>query len=184
MKRMFVVLGVLGVIMIVTCAALGASPMVYLLCVGIPVLVGVFVAPLFKQADEMLASGAIVTRDADFMNNIHIFTLAKVSMESLISAMKNEGLPFSGLEWKTGTDIMAFKYSDWTAQLVRLNDSEDFDMFEFGFLQWQTNKYGGSVTVTQMNQLLTAIEKAFIGLDSNTRVKTERGKVTSKTSFF
>ena len=183
MKRMFVVLGVIFAIIAITFIALG-EPMGILIGFGICVVVGFFVAPLFKQADEMFASGAIIKRDAGFMENIQRFTLSKASAENLIAAMKNEGLPFAGLEWKTGNDAMGFKYSDWTAQLVKLDGDANSDRYEFGFLQWQTNQYGGSVTVTQMNQLLTAIEKAFLKLDPNTKVQTERGKVKTKSSFF
>ena len=183
MKRMFIVLGVIFAIIAITFLVLG-EPMGILIGFGIVVVVGFFVAPLFKQADEMVASGKIITRDANFMGNIQRFTLSKQSTESLIAAMKNEGLPFAGLEWKTGNDAMGFKYSDWTAQLTKLAGGDNSDRYEFGFLQWKTNQYGGSVTFTQMNQLLTAIEKAFLKLDPNTKVQTERSKVKTQSSFF
>ena len=182
MKRLFIILLVLGSIMIITCLALDAPPMLYLICLGIIAGVGFFVAPLFKQADEMFASGAIIRRDANFMENVQRFTLSKVGMDNLIAAMKNEGLPFSGLEWKTGNGDMGFRYKDWTAHLVKLDGGDNTDKYEFGFSQWQTNKYG--VTLMQMNQLLTAIEKAFFKLDSNTIVQTKRGKIYTKSSFF
>ena len=184
MRRMIIVLAVLGAIILVTCLAMGAPPMVYLICLVVLVVVGFFVAPLFKQADEMFASGAIIKRDAKFMENAQIFTLSNVSTETLIAAMKNAGLPFAGLEWKTGNDAMGFRYSDWTAQLIKLDGGDGFDSYEFGSLQWQTMQYGGIVSITQMNQLLTAIEKAFLKIDSNTKVRTERGKVNTKSSFF
>jgi hypothetical protein len=184
MKRLYIALAVIGGIMIVTCLAIGAPPMMYLIMLGILAVVGFFTAPLFKQADEMLASGKIINRDPSFRENIEIFTLSKTSTESLIAAMKNEGLPFAGLEWKTGTDAMGFSYSDWTAQLVKLDGNDVFDKYEFRFLQWQEGRGGGSITITQMNQLLTAIEKAFISLDPNTKVQIERAKITTKTKFF
>ncbi|MDR2558067.1 MAG: hypothetical protein LBC86_00770 [Oscillospiraceae bacterium] len=184
MKRLFIVMAVLGAIIIVTCLVAGASPMMYFIFIGMLVVIGIFLAPLFKQADEMLASGKIINRDANFMENVQRFNLSKVSQENLIAAMKKEGLPFAGLEWKTGDGVMGFKYADWTAKLIKLDGDDNSDRYEFGFLNWQTNKYGGSVTFTQMNQLLTAIEKAFIKLDPNTKVQTERGKIKTKSSFF
>ena len=183
MKRMFVVLGVMFAIIAITFLVLD-EPMGIFIGFGIVVVVGFLVAPLFRQADEMLSSGAIIKRDADFMQYIQRFTLSKADMESLIAAMKDEGLPFAGLEWKTGNDVMGFKYSDWTAQLIKLDGDGDSGRYEFGFLQWQTNSYSASATITQMNQLLTAIEKAFIKLDPNAKVQTERGKINTKSSFF
>ena len=182
MKRMFIVLGVIFAIVAITFLALDMPGGVWI-GLGIVVVVGFIVAPLFKQADEMLASGAIINRDANFMENVQRFSLSMISTESLITAMKNEGLPFPGLEWKTGNDAMSFKYSDWTAQLIKVESNDDFARYEFKFLQWKANQYGGSVTLTQMNQLLTTIEKAFINLDSNTKVQSERAKISTKSSF-
>ena len=183
MKRMFIVLGVIFAIIAITFLALDEPRGVWI-GLGIVVVVGFFVAPLFKQADELFASGAIIKRDANFMENVQRFPLSMISTESLITAMKNEGLPFPGLAWKIGEDAMEFRYSDWTAQLIKLDCGDDFARYEFKFLQWKTDQYGGSVTFTQMNQLLTAIEKAFLKLDANTKVQTERAKTNTKSSFF
>ena len=158
---MIIVLGVIFGVIAITFLALD-EPRGIWIGLGLIIVVGLIVAPSFKKADNLFASGAIIQRDAKFMENVQKFTFKNVSAESLIAAMKNEGLPFPGLEWKTGNDAMGFKYSDWTAQLVKINGDDNAAAYEFGFLQWQTNSYGGSVTFTQMNQLLAVIEKAFL----------------------
>ena len=183
MKTLFIVMSVLGAIIIVSGIAMDAPLFMYPILLGGLAGIGFFLAPLFKQADEMLASGKIILRDPDFMKNAQIFTLSKVSMDDLIAALKNEGLPFVGLEWKTGNDAMGFRYSDWTAQMVKIGSDENCDRYEFVFLQWQTIR-GSAVSFTQMNQLLTAVEKAFLRLDPSTKVQTERNKINTKSSFF
>ena len=183
MKRLWIALAVFGVIMIGTCIALDAPTIVYFICFGILGAVYFITAPLFKAADNLLSSGMIITRDADFMKNAQIFMLSKMSMDTLISAMKKEGLPFDGLSWKAGEDAMSFSYNQWDAQMIKLPNDYEYDKFRFSFTGWQTMKYGQAVDITQMNQLLTAIEKAFIKLDPNTKVKTEQIKVNTKSSF-
>lgn len=185
MKKLFIVLSVIAVIMVVTCLAFDAPPMIYLLCFGVLVIVFFITAPLFKQADELLSSGKIITRDPSFVETAQVFSLSKVSMDSLIAAMKSEGLPFAGLEWKTSDGAMRFRYNGWAAQMVKIdNDDGSHDKFRFSFTGWQTLKYSAVMDITQMNQLLTAIEKAFIRLDHSTKVATERVKIQTKNSFF
>ncbi len=184
MKRLIIVLAVLGAIIIITCLVVGASPMMYFIFLGMLVVAGVIAAPIYKHAEAMLKDGKIIKRDASFMESAQTFTIKSVSMEDLIAALKQEGLPFAGLEWKTGNQAMGFRYSGWTAEMVKLAGDGSRDKYKFSFTQWQTMRYGNAVNATQMNQLLTAIEKAFIKLDPSAKVSTERIQVKTKSSFF
>jgi len=182
MKRMFVVLGVIFAIIAITGLALGET-MVIWIGLGIVVVVGFFVAPLFKQADTMLASGQIIKRDADFMKNSQTFTISRVGMDALINAIKDKGLPYDGLEWKTGDGVMTFKSRYWEAQMIKLDSDDSCDKWQFTFLSWEEGSYGSATGHTEMNAVMTAIEKAFIALDPNTKVQTERIKVNTKSKF-
>jgi len=153
--------------------------MAYLIIFGIFVVLYFICAPLYKQAAELQAQGKIITRNPNFVETAQIFILSNVSMENIIAALKAEGLPFAGLEWKTGDDAMGFWYDKWTAQVVKIDSDDDRDRYKFNFTEWQPYA-GTAVNSTQMNQLLTAIEKAFIKLDSNTKVQTERIKFNTK----
>ena len=174
---------VMALIAVVTCIAMDAPPIMYLTLLGMGVVVYLIVAPTVKNAAKLHTEGKTVTRDVNFTRNAQIFTLSKMPMDALISAMKNEGLPFDGLSWKAGEDAMSFSYNQWDAQMIKLPNDDEYDKFRFSFTGWQTMKYGQAVDITQMNQLLTAIEKAFIKLDPNTKVKTEQIKVNTKSSF-
>ena len=182
-NRVIIAVAVMALIAIVTCLAMDAPPMVYFLLLVVGVVVYFIVAPIVKEAGKLHAEGKIVTRDAGFMKNAQTFTVSKVSTDTLISAMKKEGLPFARLDWKAGEDAMTFSYNQWAAQMVRSSGDDGHDKFRFSFTGWQTMKYGQAIDFTQMNQLLTAIEKAFIKLDPNTKVQTEQIKVNTKSSF-
>ena len=185
--KLLVVMGVLAAICIVTALAMGAPPFMYIVFLVMFAVLYFIFAPIYKQAAEqgaaLMNEGRIINRDQDFMKNAQIFTLSSVSMESIVATLKNEGLPFDGLEWRTGADAMTFKGSDWDAQMVKLESSEGRDKYQFSFLQWETMQYGGAVNFTAMNVLLTAIEKAFLKLDPNTKVQTERIKVNTNSKF-
>jgi hypothetical protein len=183
-KRNAIIVGtVIALIAIITCIAADAPPIMYLILIGMGAVVFFIVAPIIKQSSEMLNEGKIITRDANFMKNAQIFTLSKVSIESLVAAMKTEGLPFAGLAWKAGNNTMTFSYNQWAAQMIKLPGDDGYDKFRFSFTRWQTMKYGQAVDFTQMNQLLTAIEKALLKLDPSTKVQTEQIKVNTKSSF-
>ncbi len=186
MKRLYVALGILGAIMVVTCVAVEAPGIVYLIVLGILAVVGFFLAPMFKQADAMLSSGQIIQRDPGFVEMAQTFTLAKATQEEIVAAFKREGLPFAGLEWKTAEGAMGFRYNGWTAEIISLGSADGRDRYRFSFTGWRT--VGSSchtvADITQMNQLLTAIEKAFLKLDSSTKVQTERIKVKSQSKLF
>jgi hypothetical protein len=185
MKRLFIVLAVIGGIMFITCLAIDAPPLVYFVLIGILVFVGFLTAPIFKQADELKADGKIINRDPSFVESAQIFTLSSISKDTLVTALKNEGLPFNGLEWKTSGDSFGFSYNRWTAQMVKLDcEATNLSRYKFSFTGWQTMSHGTIIDIMQMNQLLTAIEKAFIKLDQNTKVKTERIKVNTNSSIF
>jgi len=183
-NRAVLISAVLAAIVLVTCLVLDAPPMMYLLMLGVGVVVYFIVAPVIREAGKLESEGKIITRDVNFVETAQIFTISKVSMENLIAAMKNEGLPFAGLEWKTSSDAMGFKYNGWSAQMTKTDGDDTHDIYRFSFTQWQTMRYGTAADITQMNQLLTAIEKAFIKLDSSAKVKTERLKVQTKNKFF
>jgi hypothetical protein len=184
MKKLYIALAVFAAIMLVTCLALDAPGIMYLICLGIIVFVYFVTAPIFKQAEALQSEGKIVKRDPNFVETAQIFTFSKVSMDDIIAALKKEGLPFAGLEWKATDNAFGFIYSDWAAQIVKTNGDEAHDIFTFSFTQWKTMKYSVVSNITQMNQLLTAIEKAFLKFDSNTKVRAERVKVNTKNSFF
>jgi hypothetical protein len=182
-RNVIIACAVMALIAVITCLALDAPPLVYLILIGVGVVVYFMVAPMVKQAGKLFDEGKIITRDPNFVETAQIFTISKVGTENLIAALKNEGLPFAGLEWKTASDAMRFEYSGWSAQMVKVDCDDSHDKFKFNFTQWQTMKYATVVDITQMNQLLTAIEKAFIKLDSSAKVQTERNKVNTKTVF-
>jgi hypothetical protein len=185
--KLLLVMGVLATICVVTALVMNAPPFMYLIFIGIFVFLYFIFAPIYKQAAEqgaaLMKEGLIITRDAEFMKNAQTFSLSKVSMDDLIVAIKNMGLPFDGLEWKTGEGVMTFKCSTWDAQMVKLESSDGRDRWKFSFLSWDEMRYGGASSFTAMNVLLTAVEKAFISLDPNTKVQTERIKVNTNSKF-
>jgi len=179
---MIIVLGVIFAIVAITGLALGETMFIWI-GLGIVVVVGFFVAPLFKQADAMFASGQIIKRDADFMKNSQTFTISRVGMDALIAAIKDKGLPYEGLEWRTGDGVMTFKSRYWEAQMIKLDSDDNCDKWQFTFLSWEETKYGSAISHTEMNAVMTAVEKAFIALDPNTKVQTERIKVNTNSRF-
>ena len=186
-SKLMLVMGVLAVICVVTALAMNAPPFIYVVFIGIFAVLYFIFSPIYTQAAEqgnaLIEAGMIIHRDAEFMKNAYIFSLSKIDMDDLIAAMKDEGLPFAELEWKTGTDAMTFRGSHWDAQMVKLESGEAGDQYQFKFLQWEIMPYGGATHFTQMNILLTAIEKAVLKLDPHTTVQTERIKIETNSRF-
>jgi|GEM_PF-5908007 len=185
--KLLLVLGVIAAICIVVALAINAPPFMYLVFLVIFAVLYFIFAPIYNQAAEqgesLMKDGLIINRDIDFMKDAQTFSLSNISMNTLIAAMKNNGLPFDGLEWKTGENVMTFTYRTWDAQMVKLDDNDDGVRWEFSFLSWERMQYGGAVDFTPMNMLLTAVEKSFVALDSNTKIQTERIKINTNSKF-
>ena len=182
--RVLIISAILAGIFFITLLAYDAPPILYLMIPGVGILVYFLAAPAVKAASRLESDGKIVTRNPDFVETAQIFKLSKVSIAEITTMLKKEGLPFSGLEWRTSDDAMGFQYNGWTAQFYKVDSDDEHDRYRFNFTQWQTVRYSIVTDIVQMNQLLTAIEKALIKLDPSTKVQTERLKHRTSNRFF
>ena len=151
------------------------------------VVVLVVVAQLvyLRRNKAMISGGKIIKRDISFQEYAEIFTLSNADFTIVIPALKSMDISGTGVSWesKGGTKTVDFKSShEWAARLTSLEGDGEKYRYCFQFTEWQTNK-GVPWRQDTMNILLTSIEKAFLSIDPNTQVVTERIKTKSKSSF-
>ena len=152
----------------------------------IAVVIGVTIG--LKQRgkiNELLEEGRMIKRDISFVETAELFTLATVSFDGLIEAVKKMDLSGTGVSIDSNSTKQAllFKSTGWSAQLYRMEEDGDKSIYCFSFLNWRTYR-GIPQDHIQMNILLTEIEKAFLRIDPNTQVQTSKLKLNTKTSFF
>ena len=64
------------------------------------------------------------------------------------------------------------------------NDADGKNIWYFSFMNWKEDRYGLPEDVTEMNILVTGIEKIFLSIDPNTEVKNTPIQTKTKTKFF
>ena len=138
-----------------------------------------------KQKQEQLVdAGKIIPRDYGFEEYAEMFTLRDLSFSEIWNELKD--IDYSGTV--TGNvdaqnERVFYKGINWEACLYHQRNDAEKNVYCFEFTKW--SKHNG-VTENQldMNIVLTAVEKAFLKLDSGTQVSKRKNITKSKLKFF
>ena len=156
------------------------------LFIGIMAVVIAFIviaATVMAKNNAKLASeGKIVARKDVFYEKIQEYTLAVDDAELVTKALRT--VPYEELritaKGNTVEQVFTFEAATYEAGLYRKSHGDGKSVYCFNFTQWKTMRYGTPQSLTGMNMLLTAIEKAMLSVDPNTQVRTEEMKVKTK----
>lgn len=149
-----------------------------LVTAAVVVLVAIIVRNT-KREKSMAEDGLIIERRHNFVKQAEIFT-TKASIPDFHAAFEKMDKPPMGLTWDGDSRKgLYFKTNlGFEAQLLAMNSDSDAHRYQFNFTKWRT--YNGTPQyITEMNALVTAVEKAFLSVDPSTKVETQDMKVKS-----
>lgn len=134
---------------------------------------------------KLVAEGKIISRRTNFMESAEEFTLSAVDPAKVTEAVKAMDYADMRTKMQGNSERQLFKFtgSGWTAQLHKLSDNGTQVVYRFEFTSWKTHN-GMAGDALNMNKLITAVEKIFLGFDSNTQVRTVPLEFKTKHSFF
>lgn len=132
---------------------------------------------------NLLSKGKIINRPKDFVEYAELFTLKPITKEQFIAAVETQIKPNTRARAEGNSNLITMSLGiDITAELKLIEHTEEKSVYRFNFTHWKS-KHGSPENVTEMNILLTTVEKMFIGIDPNTQVSTVRIDVKTKRSF-
>lgn len=128
-----------------------------------------------QKKSKLIAEGKIVDRKNDFTDKAEEFTLTVDNKVRVTEGIKN--LPYGDMSVSmSGSEenqAFSFNGGDFKAQLWLKEERDGKSVYEFNFTSWKTvGSMGAPSGFYRMSMLLTAIEKMFLSIDSNTQVKT------------
>ena len=135
-----------------------------------------------KNNKRLLDEGKIMRRGSKWPEKGEEFTSRIGSMQALHDALDamNNPCPMEG-----NTSKLIFKGPSYSAVLYRVafDEPSGIAIYRFEFTSMKINgvRYENDI---EMNYLLTAIEKVFLGLDPNTGVKTYELDLKTRHSIF
>jgi len=137
-----------------------------------------------KRRDALIADNRIVNRPYEFFKNAEIFTLTGASFERVVQGVLDADFSGAGASATKSDSRKAvnFKGPTWKAEFYKKDNDGERDVYYFHFQSWDARN-GTPYGLTEMNILLTAVEKVFLAIDPAAQVKTVPIKVTSKPSF-
>ncbi len=152
--------------------------------VGVAIVGGAILYGI-QKGNTLRSEGKIITRKLDFYEEGKEFTVVLDNPALLVQ--KLEALPYSEMKISMRGDSQRQSFSftcyNFEAQLWRKSADSEKSIYCFTFNSWKTH-HGLASGITEMNVLLTAIEKMFLSIDPNTQVHTWALETKTKHSFF
>jgi len=151
--------------------------------VGVGVILGV------KQAQrnkELYESGKMTKRNYTITDEAEEFTLVGADFSNVSRAIDSYNFADYRISVSPnkGNQSFTFVCKTWQAGLRQKNDADGKNIWYFSFMNWKEDRYGLPEDVTEMNILVTGIEKIFLSIDPNTEVKNTPIQTKTKTKFF
>lgn len=140
---------------------------------------------IYQRHQKLIDSGKIISRTHDFVEKAEDFVLTLDDPGEVTRRLQE----ISYVEMKASMRIenggrsFQFTGNTWSAKLYRKNDEDGKSVYSFQYLNWKTHN-GGIMYGDHMNMLLTAIEKMFLSIDPNTKVKTRLLETKTSHDFF
>lgn len=140
---------------------------------------------MFYRHHKLVSDGKVIERGRNFVEQAEDFILTLEAPAQVVERIR--ALPYAemkvSMRMEGNGQSFLFSGSNWSAKLYRKNDEAEKAVYSFQYLQWKT--YNGSIQYEDhMNMLLTAIEKMFLSIDPNTKVKTRLLETKTRHKFF
>ncbi len=142
-----------------------------------------------KKRKELLDAGKIVKRPYNFHDMAEIFTLGPVSLQAIANVLGRSELGQMGISVQPDyqNQRIIFRQASWVGLLKYMGETGPAEMggksvYRLWISSYRT--YRSSVQgATEMNEMMTVVEKTLLGFDPNTQVSTEMVTRKTKTDF-
>lgn len=139
-----------------------------------------------QKKSHLISEGKIINRKDVFYEKAEEFTLSVDSFDTVTQKIKGLNYQDMGVSMSGNGQEQNFHFigATFEAQLWRTDASADGNVYRFQFKRWKENHNGAAYNTYEMNMLLTSIEKMFLSIDPNTKVRTWELETHSKPKFF
>lgn len=138
-----------------------------------------------SSSKKELNSGTIIQRGTNFHENVQTYTLKRCLFKSLVETIKQQDLDIDiDIDINFEDNIIYFKDVDWTASLKEIKNHDDSaSKYVFKFHNKHTSTYNiNRIDINiRMNKLTTAVDRAFLLIDSYTKVCVSKHFMETKT---
>lgn len=153
--------------------------------IGVAIAAGIFAR---KARNKLLDEGKIIIREAKFWDKSETFSVSGTTLEDVFSRLPSEDLRkyVGGYELQKDKKRIVFVhngYEESYAGTLNLTSSEG-GINTFCLLINQYKTKNSSPNEMSLNVLYTAVEKIFLGIDPNVKVRTEYVDRKVKHSLF
>lgn len=143
------------------------------------------VAYRLRKEQGLRAAGSNIKRDYDAIRTAHIYSSPIIGASEFWDAITPSSLNETGAEaqlLERGAIRFVSQSYGYEAIMDQLADEEDEHRLRFSFVSWR-GRSGGIEYATQMQVLLTSVEKALLALDPFVTVRHERMATKHRTKF-
>lgn len=163
-----------------------------LIYVGVPAFVGLCIWAVIynrKHRDKLLQEGKMIIREPGFYEKAEIFTIYGVPLNKIWDYLDIETIKSNGVYaiFVPDKGRLEFNYSGynekWFATLQWTDSQNNINVYNLTVHSFKTE---GSRKPTDfpLNVMYTAVEKAFLANDPNTKVTAQYVERKTKRSFF
>ncbi len=133
---------------------------------------------------RLVDAGEITSRKANFMENAELFVLSLPDETMVTEGIRTlpYGMMSVGVKGSSQDQVFCFTGKKWAARLNRCENEGDKAVYKFAFTEWKTHN-GMAVDALNMNRLTTALEKMFLAINPETRMRTEPIKFERRHTF-
>ncbi len=139
------------------------------------IIIGALIAWAFwyksRQLKKFYDSGRMIKRDGKFWDDASIFGLTGASYEIVKANMEKIDLTETSVKITEDNNRFNFIGRDFEAYLKLESEENGNQVWRYEVYKYDS-KYGVPNNKDEMNVVLTAIEKMFLGLDNSTKVET------------
>ena len=158
---------------------------ILLVVIGIAIAAGIFAR---KARNKLLDEGKIILRESKFWDKSETFSVAGTTLEDVYSRLPSEDLKkyVGGYELQKDKNRIVFVhngYDESYAGTLNLTSAEN-GINTFCLLINQYKTKNSSPNEMSLNVLYTAVEKIFLCIDPNVKVRTEYVDRKVKHSLF
>ena len=158
---------------------------ILLVVIGIAIAAGIFAR---KARNKLLDEGKIILRESKFWDKSETFSVAGTTLEDVYSRLPSEDLKkyVGGYELQKDKNRIVFVhngYDESYAGTLNLTSAEN-GINTFCLLINQYKTKNSSPNEMSLNVLYTAVEKIFLGIDPNVKVRIEYVDRKVKHSLF
>ena len=163
------------------------NPYLIAIVLGVPILVIVIIYAQ-KRGDKIREQGFITRRPSQFVEREYTYASPVFDFNQLLDAIRQIDFVAVGANvgWKASRTQRMVEFdspaNEYKALLRTLEDANGEHRFQFSFPSWTEHK-GLPKNGESMNRLMTALEKAMLGLDPYVTVRSELVATKSKSQF-